>query len=102
MPTPKNWILNNATAGQWNTLVTDAGAVLSAVLMANTAGSNNTVQLRIATSAGVPISTILPAHVVSGYGADVLNLKSLAIMSDQQLQIYTDAAGLNAVATGVL
>ena len=102
MPTPKNWILNGATAGQWNTLVTDNGAMLSAVLIANTLATAATVQLRLATSGGSPLTTILPAHTMSGYGADVLNLKSLAIGADQQLQIYVGESGVNAVATGVL
>lgn len=102
MPTPKNWIINGATAGQWNALVTQEGAVLSAVLIANTLATEATVQLRLATSAGAPLTTLLPAHTMSGYGADVLNLKSLAIGADQQLQIYVGEPGVNAVATGVL
>ena len=102
MPTPNNWILNSPTAAQWSPLVTEAGAVLSAVLLANTSAGEITVQLRLATLAGSPLTTVLPAHVVSGYGADVLNLKSLAVAADQQLQVYASAAGINAVATGVL
>lgn len=102
MPSPKNWIKTDNVAGQWNTLVTDTGALLSAVLVSNSVASAITIQVRLATLAGVPLATILPAHEVTGYGADVLNLRSLSLTADQQLQIYTSIAGLHAVATGVL
>lgn len=102
MPSPKNWIKTDSTAAQWNTLVSDAGAVLSAVLLSNTTSAPISVQLRLATSGGSPLSTILPAHDVPGYGADVLNLRSLAIPTGQILQMYVGAAGIHAVASGVL
>ena len=102
MSAPKNWIKSSNTAAQWNTLVTDAGAILSAVLISNLTGSPISIQLRLATLAGIPLSTVLPAHDVTGYGADVLNLRSLAITADQQLQLYTSASGIQAVASGVL
>ncbi len=100
--TPKNWIINGAVAGQWNSLVTDSGAVLSSVLLANTQATQATIQVRLATSAGVPITTILAAHVVDGYGAEVLSLRSLAIPSGQQLQVYVDASRFNLVVHGAL
>lgn len=100
--TPKNWIINGATAGQWNSLVTDAGAVLSSVLLANTLATQATIQVRLATSAGVPISTILAAHTVDGYGAEVLSLRSLVVASGQQLQVYVDSPGINLVANGAI
>lgn len=102
MPSPKNWIKSTLTAEQWNTLVTDAGAVLSAISIANTANANISVQLRLATSGGSPLSTILAPHIVAAYGSDVLHLQSLALTTDQQLQIYVSAAGIQAVITGTL
>lgn len=102
MAAPKNWIKRSIAGGAWTTLVTEAGATVAAISIANNDAVQNVVSVRLATTGGSPLSTLLPPHTLNAYGADVLHFKALTLSADQQVQIWADLAGVDAVASGAL
>lgn len=97
--TTKNWALTSYTNNTWVDVVNE-NSTLAAIMIANTAGGQVTIQLRIAQS-GSKLVTIIPQKVMQSNESFTLDLRSLNLTTNQSLQINASATGVEILASGV-
>lgn len=98
--TPKNWTLNTYTDETWSPIVGEP-AVLATILLTNTANAPVTVSVRLADGA-TEQAIVLPPSILQADSAYTLELRSLCLTGDQALELWVDAPGVHAVASGVV
>lgn len=100
--TPKNWSLNSYTNAEWTPLV-DEPAVVASMTVCNITGAAVNIEVRVYDTSGeVARATILPTAALAAGSAVALDLKSLVLTADQELQVRMDAAGAEWFASGAV
>lgn len=98
--TTKNWTLNSYTVDTWTDLVGEA-ATIAALTIANTAGGDAVVEMRLE-DGGSSLATIIPTSTLGSSESYTLDLRSLNITGTQKLQIRVDVTGVEFIASGVI
>lgn len=101
LTTAKSWALATYTDNTWTNVVAEV-ATLAAVLLANTTASTALiVELRVEAS-GSTVAQILPPVLLDAGAAQVLDVRSLNIVTGQALQVRASAAGIHVLVSGAI
>lgn len=102
MLSTKNWTLNSYTNATWTDLINQSDkSTVATLIMANTAGSDAAVQLRVTDDTPTSLAVILPALTITAGTSEILDIRSLNLSGSQRLQIQVDIAGVEFCASGV-
>lgn len=99
MPEPRNWTLNDYSVSEWTTLVT-APATIRAIIIANTSASDVGVSARISNGADDERAIIIPEVEVKAGESTVVDLCTLCLGRNDELQFQADDEGIHITASG--
>lgn len=100
--TKKNWVKSSYTDGAWEPLVAESATL--ATLLVNAVGADVTGSIRLYDTVGaVELAQLATDRTfLADDGPAVLDIRSLNVVSGQELQIKFDVAGGHVVASGVV
>lgn len=99
----QNWTLNSYTAATWTDLINDNGVNTVATLaIANPTAGALIVQVRLTDDTPTSLVEFVPPLTVALDTSEVLDLRSINVLTAQRIQIKVDAVGAEFLASGVV
>lgn len=98
---PKNWLVSTYTDATWTNLVSEP-ATLATLVLTNTTDTDVVVEIQLVDDVDTKLSTILPTFTLSGYGAEMIDVRSINVLHNQKIQVKADVAGAEFTASGVI
>ena len=99
--TPKNWPLSSYTNSTWTDLV-DEYSILANLSIANISVTPVTISVRLSDGAGNNLAIIVPQNVIQPNDAFRIDLRAIAVVGVQTIQVWANAAGANFLASGAV
>lgn len=100
---PTNWTATEYTVDDWTPLVSGTKSTVTTIIAANCSSTEQaTISIRIADLSGtVNLCKIIPIHVLEPLDSITLDVRSVNVLGDQQIQFCANVVGVEVMASGV-
>lgn len=99
--TPANWPLSSYTDSTWTDLV-DEEAILANLSIANTSNVSLNFSIRLSDGSGNNLAQIVPLNNIESGDAYRVDLRAIAVVAAQTIQVWADGPGLQFLASGAV